>query len=188
MTDLVLHAKKDAFEVDRDDTVPRLLISLNEVFGHRVVNAGDIAREVEPPNLCTVPSTVAWTSLFPETSHNWKTALPPACSTRRTVSDPSVGDMSATTTIVPARPNATATARPIPDPAPVTRATLSIMSPTASPDRLLVDQCNHVEHLIAILIVVGRSGGLCGRGLRRLTARRSFFPRVLAAAEAHVYL
>jgi len=36
--------------------------------------------------------------------------------------------MSATTTVEPALPNAMAVARPIPEPAPVTRATLPIMS------------------------------------------------------------
>ena len=76
------------------------------------------------PNVSTVVSIAAFTDASSATSQGTNTASPPASSTRRTVSIAASGFRAATATLHPSEPKRTATARPMPDAAPVTNRTL----------------------------------------------------------------
>ncbi len=65
-----------------------------------------------------------WTWASTDTSHGTKMASPPASRIASTVALPPVASMSDTTTFKPRAAKATAAARPMPLPAPVTKATV----------------------------------------------------------------
>src|SRR6476620_10762286 len=76
------------------------------------------------PNFSTVKSTIALTSASLAISARTNAASPPSFSICLTTSVPSFSRRPETTTFAPARANAIAVALPMPDVAPVTRATL----------------------------------------------------------------
>src|SRR5438034_11480319 len=82
-----------------------------------------------------------------------KRASPPADSIRSTLSRAPGALMSHTTTRAPRRAKASAEARPIPDPAPVTRATLPSNAPIAGPSlsRFASTLVDHVPFVGAAL-------------------------------------
>ena len=81
-----------------------------------------------PPYCASAAANIASTDRASATSVRTKAARPPASWTSPTVSDPPASSTSATITEAPAAANASADARPMPDAAPVTIATLSVMS------------------------------------------------------------
>ena len=76
------------------------------------------------PVLMIVFATIACICSSIETSAQTSRASPPSARIISTVSSPPGGVRSTTTTLAPSRANASAVARPMPDPAPVIRATL----------------------------------------------------------------
>ena len=73
--------------------------------------------------------TIASTSPPTETSARTNEAVPPRSSIMRTVTSPDSVSMSEQATVAPSRAKTNAVARPIPEPAPVTRAIFWSKSP-----------------------------------------------------------
>lgn len=78
------------------------------------------------PNASAAASTRAWASAASDTSPVTASALPPRSSISRTVSSSGSLRRPATTTRAPSSAKASAIARPMPEPAPVTRAVLPV--------------------------------------------------------------
>src|SRR5215207_9211194 len=78
------------------------------------------------PKASTVRASAAWTSSSRVTSQVSASARPPFCSMSRAVSRTSSSGMPATATAAPSAAKARAVVRPMPLPAPVTKATLSV--------------------------------------------------------------
>src|SRR5664280_13906 len=76
------------------------------------------------PSCANTLSASASTALGSETSSAWATALPPAASIARATSSAVPPLRSATWTLAPCRASRSAVARPMPEPPPVTTATL----------------------------------------------------------------
>src|SRR5215216_1963787 len=120
--DLVLHAKKDAAKVGVQDPVPLLLRDLRG--GLRLLFDPALLKATSRrPNESTVLSRAAFTFSLRVTPHATASARPPDSSIMRAVSWLPCSEASAATTLVPSRANASAVARPMPLPAPVTNAT-----------------------------------------------------------------
>ena len=81
-----------------------------------------------PPKFEAACATSPSTSSLLLTSPVAASAVPPAASTAVTVSERPPGETSLTTTATPWAPSATAQERPMPEPAPVTIATLPVSS------------------------------------------------------------
>src|ERR1039458_2849894 len=116
-----------------------------------------------PPNLATVPDTIALASSEFDTSARIAIASPPALVIRRTVSSAPAALMSTTDTLAPSRAKSTAVARPMPEPAPVIRATLSLSLIVARLDESQFLEQSAIRHRISL-----HSGArLGGAGLAR---------------------
>src|SRR5262245_42606029 len=91
----------------------------------------------------------ASTSVALETSVLTKSPWPPAAWIRRTVSCPPSATTSATTTFAPSRANVRAEALPMPEPLPVTSATLPSSRPAMVFSPLCVD-CTYQKNLVHV--------------------------------------
>lgn len=100
---------------------------------NRAFGAGVVMSEIQPAEARDNLSIRDFTSEFFDTSVWTNSASPPALVISATVSLPPDSLRSAATTFAPARANANALARPIPEEAPVTRATRSWKSKVISP-------------------------------------------------------
>src|SRR3990172_4967706 len=87
-----------------------------------------LCRMSTPPNVYSVKATIRSIPSQRVTSVYTNAAWPPASSRSRTVSRPPASSTSATATAAPASARAMAVARPMPEPPPVTRATLPARS------------------------------------------------------------
>src|SRR5580704_10393457 len=119
-----------------------------------------------PPNFFTAPDTIALASSEFDTSARIARASPPALVIRRTVSSAPAALTSTTATRAPSRAKSVAVARPIPEPAPVMSATLSlslIVMRLADESQLL--QQPAIRHWIALhaRARLGGAGGLRDR-------------------------
>jgi hypothetical protein len=127
LADLGAGAQEHAGETDAEDAVPVGLGELGErqdgLLDARVVEGG-----VRRPNCSTVRSTARWTSSSLVTSQVRASTFPPSAVMSRAVSSSASVDRSAMATCAPARAKAKAVARPMPDAAPVTKATLPVKS------------------------------------------------------------
>ena len=81
------------------------------------------------PNASVGRCSAAWIASLLVTSQPTASAVPPSASIDATVSRPCSSVRSAATTLAPSRANAIAVARPMPLPAPVTKATLPAKRP-----------------------------------------------------------
>jgi hypothetical protein len=124
MWNLVLHAKLNSLEVDARELIELFL----DEFGRTAEDS--LAFSVVER---TIDTTIGLNGAFNHAAHiseramsnSTKSASPPASRIVATVCRPPPVAMSATTTAAPSRAKAIAAARPMPEAAPVTIATLS---------------------------------------------------------------
>src|SRR5207253_2186337 len=135
------------------------------------------------PNVASVRSTIALTSLSFETSVLTKIALPPSSSISAMTAWPSVSRRPLTTTCAPSFANCRAVARPIPALPPVTKTTLpanqlmkfsfSNFSPLVLPDLLQDRAC----HAAGGRVHPGAGGPSLERDGHALGVRRDGYPQ-----------
>ena len=100
----------------------------------RLMSAGSEAAALlcstsRPPKCFAAASIIAITEASSATSATWPTARPPAASISFATASAPAPFTSATTTAAPSRASSSAVARPMPDAAPVTIATLPASLP-----------------------------------------------------------
>src|SRR4051794_9113511 len=105
------------------------MVWMSRSRGMMPVSAALLCRQSTRPKCSTVAATIALTELSSDTSQVMAMAWPPPASISRPVSSADEPLTSTTTTSAPSDDRRRAVVRPIPEPAPVTIATLPSSSP-----------------------------------------------------------